>query len=144
MPTNYKLLVLGREVAKRQPVDIGEQHGHHAHHVPDVRVQVVHQLTVGGAADLLENRLHIGKQLTEGLSSLSPLRLVNLGGNTRRENSTISYQIDSIDTSNSKTLSDLSAKISILVAIKQHAAGMSLQPVEFTQHVQGLGAGKSR
>ena len=78
MPTNNKLLVLGREVAKRQPVDIGEQHGHHANHVPDICVQVVHQLPVRGATDLLENRLHIGKQLTEGLFSLSPLRLVNL------------------------------------------------------------------
>ena len=87
MPTNDKLLVLGREVAKRQPVDIGEQHGHHAHHVPDVRVQVVHQLTIRRAADLLENSLHIAKQLAESLSSLSPLGLVNLNGNTRKQKS---------------------------------------------------------
>ena len=84
MPTNNKLLVLGREVAKRQPVDIGEQHGHHAHHVPDVRVQVVHQLTVRGAADLLENSLYISEELTEGLFSFPPLRLVNLSENTRK------------------------------------------------------------
>ena len=83
MSTNDKLLVLGREVAESQPVDVGEQHGHHAHHVPDVRVQVVHQLTVRGTADLLENSLHIGKQLTKGLSSLSPFRLVNLDENTQ-------------------------------------------------------------
>ena len=78
MPTDDELLVLWRKVAEGEPVHIGEQHGHDANHVPDVRVQVVHQLTVGGAADLLENRLHIGKQLTEGLFSFSPLRLVNL------------------------------------------------------------------
>ena len=78
MPTNDELLVLWRKVAKGEPVHIGEQHGHDANHVPDICVQVVHQLPVRGATDLLENRLHIGKQLTEGLFSLSPLRLVNL------------------------------------------------------------------
>ena len=85
MPTNNKLLVLGRKVAKGKPVDIGKEHGHHAHHVPDVRVQVVHQLTVRRAADLLKNSLHIGEQLAESLSSLSPLWLVNLSENTRKQ-----------------------------------------------------------
>ena len=84
MPTDDELLVLWRKVAKGEPVHIGEQHGHNSHHIPDVCIQVVDQLTVWRTADLLEKSLHIGKQLTESLSSLSPLGSVNLSENTRR------------------------------------------------------------
>ena len=84
LPADYELFVLGRELAEGQPVHIGEQHRDDDHHVPDVGVQVVHQLPVRGAADLFKSCLDIGEQGDKCLFPFAPLRPIDLRENCTR------------------------------------------------------------
>ncbi len=63
---NDELLVFRRELAQRQPLDVGEEEERHAHHVPEVGVQVVDQLPVGGLVPGLRIRIGSGFNRVSG------------------------------------------------------------------------------
>ena len=77
MPAYDELPVVGGELAQGQPVDVGLQQEQDAHHIPDIRVQVVHQLTVLRQTDPVEGPLDVPDEVVEVLPSGLPLRSTN-------------------------------------------------------------------
>ncbi len=71
---NDELLVFRWELAQRQPLDVGKEEERHAHHVPEVGVQVVDQFPVGSLAQPAEGGLDVEYELGEVLAAPLPFR----------------------------------------------------------------------